>query len=133
MKLTIDELLQTDCWIVDILPRQVPRDSPGQYFAVEEYYLEPSRLAAVKEKHIGLVLKLNCYRRLSLDDEAEVNPLPARIAGEMRSRYLCIRADDALIVSEPDETYLTVYHPDAALLELLRTLSAGEGLYVWQP
>ena len=69
MKKTIDELLRASYWIIDILPEQVPKDSPGQYFAVEEYYLESSRLAAVKQKHIDLVLKLNCYRDLSLGDE----------------------------------------------------------------
>ena len=39
MEKTIDELLQAPYWIVDILPEQVPADGPGQYFAVERYYL----------------------------------------------------------------------------------------------
>jgi hypothetical protein len=33
-KYTIDELLQKPYWIIDILPRQVPADSKGQYAAV---------------------------------------------------------------------------------------------------
>ena len=33
MKKTIEELLQSPYWIIDILPSQVPKDSPGQYFA----------------------------------------------------------------------------------------------------
>ena len=52
MEKTIDELLQAPYWIVDILPEQVPADGPGQYFAVERYFLRKDRLAAVKEKHI---------------------------------------------------------------------------------
>ena len=36
----IEELLQTPYWIIDILPMQVPKDSAGQYFAVEDYYLK---------------------------------------------------------------------------------------------
>ena len=36
MKKTVDELLQCPYWVIDILPSQVPKDSPGQYFAVEE-------------------------------------------------------------------------------------------------
>ena len=40
---------------------------------------------------------------------------------------------EAMIVSEPDDTCLTVYGPDEALLELLRMLAAGEGMYLWQP
>ena len=133
MNMTIDELLETPYWIIDILPKQVPMDSPGQYFAVEEYYLSKKQIAEVKNRHIGLVLKLNCYRDLSLDEETEINPPPGRIAEEMRKRHLCILSGDSMILSEPDDLSLTLYHPDEELLELVRTLAAGEGLYVWQP
>lgn len=133
MKKTIDALLQAPYWIVDILPKQVPKDSPGQYFAVEEYYLAEPRLNAIKQKHINVILKLNCYRSISLDEDTPVNPPPERIADEMRRRRLCIMVDDAMIVSEPDETYLTVYDPDEKLLELLKVISGGEGLFVWKP
>ena len=133
MNMTIDELLETPYWIIDILPKQVPKDSPGQYFAVEEYFLSKKQIAEVKNRHIGLVLKLNCYRDLSLDEETEINPPPGRIAEEMRKRHLCILTGDSMILSEPDDLSLTLYHPDEELLELVTTLAAGEGLYVWQP
>ena len=130
---TIDELLESPYWIMDILPGQVPKNSPGQYFAVEEYFLEENRLAAVRQKHISVILKLNCYRDISLDDEPEINPPPERIAEEMRKRYLCIRVDESMILSEPDEHYMTVFNPDEELLDLIRVIAAGEGLYVWRP
>ena len=133
MNMTIDELLETPYWIIDILPKQVPMDSPGQYFAVEEYYLSKKQIAEVKNRHIGLVLKLNCYRDLSLDEKTEINPPPGRIAEEMHKRHLCILTGDSMILSEPDDLSMTLYHPDDELLELVRTLAAGEGLYVWQP
>lgn len=100
----IDELLQKPCWIIDILPEQVPKDSPGQFFAVEKYFLGKERMSEIKQKHINLVLKLNCYRRVSIDEKKEGNPAPERIAEEMRTRYLYIMLDDAMILSEPDET-----------------------------
>ncbi|MBQ9317455.1 MAG: hypothetical protein IJ203_11625 [Atopobiaceae bacterium] len=133
MGMTIDELLEMPYWVVDILPRQVPADSPGQYFAVERHYLEESQFAQVKQRHIDLVLKLNCYFDLALDDEQEVNPSPARVVQEMNRRYVCIRMGDALIVSEPDDTCLTIYNPNDELLALVRQLAMGEGLYLWQP
>ena len=133
MEKTIDELLQLPCWIIDILPEQVPADGPGQYFAVERYFLEPSRLAAVKESHVRTILKLNCYRSLSLDEGTKRNPPPEEIAEAIRTRHVCLLTDDALIASEPDELYLTVYDPDEPLLDLLRALAAGEGLYLWKP
>ena len=126
-------MLQTSYWIVDILPKQVPMDSPGQYFAVEDYYLTEPRLSAIKQKHINVILKLNCYMSLSLDEDELVNPPPERIANEMHRRHLCIMVDDSMIVSEPDLTYMTIYDPDEKLLGLIKAISSGEGLFVWRP
>ena len=103
MKRSIEELLGTPYWIIDILPEQVPKDSPGQYFTIANYYLAEERLAAIKQKHINVILKLNCYRDISIDEETQRNPAPERVAEEMRKRYLYIMLDDAMILSEPDE------------------------------
>lgn len=132
MHRSIEELLQTEYWIIDILPKQVPKNCSGQYFEIEKYYLTEPRLTEIKEKHIHVILKLNCYKDLSLDEWKTINPPPDVIAEEMRKRYLNIMADDAMIISEPDDTHMTVFNPDEQLLELLRTISAGEGLFVWK-
>ena len=131
--MTIEELLETPYWVIDILPEQVTSDAPGQYFAIERYYLEPSRLTAIKRKHLDLILKLNCYTSLSLDEKEEEDPSPERIAEAVMARHVCVRMRDAMIVSEPDDLYLTLYHPDESILKLVRTLAVGEGLFVWQP
>ena len=133
MKRTVEELLGEPYVLVDILPHQVPAGSPGQYFAVERYLLREPQLSAVKQKHINMVLKLNCYRDVSLDGETTLNPPPEQIAAAIRERHVCILLDDALLVSEPDDTCLSLYHPDKALLALTKTLAATEGLFVWQP
>ena len=133
MKKSIEELLQSPYWIIDILPSQVPEDSSGKYFAVEKYFLQDKQLAEIKRKHIDLVLKLNCYRDISIDEEDEVNPSPERIADEMRKRYLYIMTGESMILSEPDDTHLTVFNPDPQLLELIREIASGEGLFVWKP
>ena len=131
--MTIDELLQRPYWIIDILPKRVPENSPGQFFEVEKYYLEKERLREIKYKHINVVLKLNCYRNVSIDEEAEKNPSPALIAEEMTRRSLYIMVDGAMILSEPDDTHMTVFNPDRELLELIRMIASGEGLFVWSP
>ncbi len=133
MKKTIDELLQTPYWIIDILPHQVPEDSPGQFFAVEKYFLEAVQIAAIKQKHVNVILKLNCYMDISLDEETTVNPPPTQIAGAIHSRYVCIMVGDSMILSEPDDTHMTLFNPDEPLLDLIKVISAGEGLHVWQP
>lgn len=133
MEPTIEALLQTPYWIIDILPKQVPENSPGQYFTIERFYLQDEQLADIKKRHINVVLKLNCFRDISIDDERELNPAPERVADEMRKRYLYIRTGNAMILSEPDDTHLTVFNPDQELLELIRQIAVSEGLYVWKP
>ncbi|MBP5735869.1 MAG: hypothetical protein J6W55_00240, partial [Acidaminococcaceae bacterium] len=51
----------------------------------------------------------------------------------MLERYVCIMVGNSMILSEPDDTHLTLFNPDGELLELIKTLSFGEGLFVWQP
>lgn len=133
MKKTIEKLLQCPYWIIDILPAQVPSDSPGQYFAVEKYFLQGGRIKEIKQKHIDLILKLNCYRDISIGDETVINPSPDHIADEMKKRYLYIMTGESMILSEPDDTHLTVFNPDSELLELIGQIASGEGLFVWKP
>ena len=131
MSKTIENLLLQPCLIIDILPERVPADRGGQYFAVEKYFRKESRLAAVKQKHIELVLKLKCYMDVSLDGEPPVNPPPEQIARAMRERYVYIMLGGAMILSEKDDTHLSVFGADGETEELIRKLAAGEGLYVW--
>ena len=129
MKKTVDELLQTPYWIIDILPGQVPKDSPGQFFAVENY-MRQEQMASIKQRHINLVLKLNCYLDISIDEV--MNPSPERIAEEMRRRYLYLMIGESMILSEPDDTHMTLFNPDENLLEMVRSLALAEGLFVWK-
>ena len=126
----IDKLLNTPYWVIDILPAQVPKDSPGQYFTIEDYLLK-NRIAEIKQKHIDIILKLNCYRDISIEEE--LNPPPEKISGIMRERYVYIMVGNSMILSEPDDTHLTLFNPDEELLDLIRSLSPGEGLFVWKP
>lgn len=129
--MTINEILQTPFWVIDILPKQVPEKAGGQFFTIEKYFTEDDRIAGIKQKHINLILKLNCYMEISMDDET--NPPPAKVAHEMRRRYVWIRLGDSMIISEPDDAHMTLFNPDEDLLELVREIAQSEGLFVWQP
>ena len=133
MGMDIDELLQTPYWVIDILPKQVPAGGSGQYFTIERYFLQELQLAAIKQQHINMILKLNCYRNISLDEDTAVNPSPDVIADAIRTRYVCLMVDGAMLMSEPDATYLTLFNPEMQLLELVTAIATGEGLFVWQP
>ena len=106
--MTIEELLEKPYWIIDILPKQVPKDSPGQYFAIEDFFLE-EQLPEIKKKHINVVLKLNCYMDIMIDDEK--NPVPEKIRDTMLDQYVYIMLGNAMILSESDDTHLTVLTP----------------------
>ncbi len=127
--MTIEELLEKPYWIIDILPKQVPKDGPGQYFAIEDFFLE-ERLLEIKKKHINVILKLNCYMDIMIDDEK--NPSPEQIRNIMLERYVYIMLGDAMILSEPDDTHLTAFNPDEGLLNLIKEISSSEGLFVWK-
>ncbi len=127
----IDAFLEAPYWIIDILPKQVPADSGGQYFAVEEYFLQESQRSIIKQKHANMILKLNCYKDIFI--EGEMNPKPKNIVKAIKARHIDVILDDTLITSEPDDTYMTVYNASGDLLELLRKISFSEGLFVWQP
>ena len=131
MKRSIDELLLTPYWIIDILPKRVPADTQGQYFAIASY-LEKHRMAQIKEGQTDLILKLNCYRAISVNDEEEINPPIEKIVEEMGKEYVFFRIDEAMILAERDDTHMTLFNADEELLELVRVLAQGEGLYVWK-
>ena len=129
METRIEKLLEMPYRIIDILPGQVPADSPGQYFAVEKY-LMTHQSSAIRQKHIHTILKINCYYDISID--GILNPPPEQIRETMTNHRTCILLEDSMILSDPDETYMTLYHPDEPLLALVEKIAASEGLFVWK-
>ena len=138
------ELLEKPYWVVDILPKQVSKDSAGQYFKVEQYFLK--RRPALCEKFVRVLLKLNCYLDVEVSEDGEswtLNPAPEaleqRIDACMNDSsakallYVFVRSEMTLFVIDRDCTYLTLYNPSEMLLELVRQLVLPEGLYVWKP
>ncbi len=135
-------LLEGPYWIVDILPEQVPKDAAGQYFAVERYFLQPERIVPLRRKYAELLLRLNCYVDMAVSFDScaswETNPDPKafaeRVAGLSGNEFLraVFAGQNAMIDYDRNDTYLTVYDPDSALLEKLRALAAAEGLFVWR-
>ena len=132
MKKTIEELLECEYWIIDILPYQVPADSAGQYFTVENYFLTSQR-RQISQKHLNLLLKLNCYRDIALGENEQINPSPSYLANIIDKLHLNVRIGNSLLVSDPDDTYMTLYNPTKELLKLVKKLAAAEGMLLWQP
>ena len=128
-------------WIIDILPKQVPADSPGRYFTVEKYFL--AHLDDLCQKFARLLLKLNCYRdlQLSTDEEQWTDTFsPEDLQSFFQASvdnhsplFIRITPSDALLTFTGDDHYLTLYSPDEDLLNLLYPLTSSEGLFLWSP
>ena len=137
------ELLEGPYWIVDILPEQVSANAAGQYFAVERYFLQPERIVPLRRKYAEILLRLNCYYDMAVSFDScmswEINPAPEdfteRVAGLAGNDFLraVFAQQNAMIDYDHNDTYLTVYDPDAALLDKLKALAAAEGVFVWSP
>ena len=130
--MSIDKMLAKPCWIVDILPERVPDKSPGQYFAVEKYWL---RDPSLRRKQGNIIMKLNCYYDLTLVTENEEirNPPPAVWLERPGREYLNILVEEhTLITADQTDTYMTVFTEDEKLLEMIRKLAAAEGLFLWK-
>ena len=91
--MTIEEYLNKPYWVIDILPKQVPADSRGQYFRIEKYFLEHPQIDDIYRKFTNILLKLNCYNDINVShdgDEWITNPAPheleAALLGSMADK-----------------------------------------------
>lgn len=136
---TIEDYLERPYWVIDILPKQVPANGRGQYFKIEKFYLSEPQAELLCRKFANLLLKLNCYDDIAVrgyDEQWIDNPAPEHLVNWVMTRkplHVLLKSTDALIVSHGDETYMTLYGADEETLQLVGTLAAAEGLFVWKP
>ena len=138
--INIEAYLSKPYWIIDILPKQVPVDADGQYFAIEKYFLAPPLVDAIYQKFANMILKLNCYYDIMVgladDDKWLENPVPENLAQMMLERKplnVLLKNTQAMITITGDDHYMTLYGPNEEMLELITTLASSEGLHVWKP
>lgn len=139
----IEEWLEKPYWVIDLLPRQVPMDSGGQYFRIEAYYRAHPQVDALYGKFAHILLKLNCYVDVdvSLDGEQWLrNPAPedlvAMVERSLASKcmlYVALLPEEGLVTLSADDCYMTVYDPSPPLRALLCALVSAEGLFLWKP
>ena len=138
----VECLLEAPYWVIDFLPKQVPQDSRGQFFAVEQYYLTGTRHERLINQLADVVLKLNCYHDLTVNpggDNWIKNPAPEVLAvwlnKALLNGHLCALVDEgmALITASGGDTHLTLYNPSDDLLQLVGQLATVSSLHLWQP
>ena len=65
----IENLLSKPYWLIDVLPKQVPAGSAGQYFKAERYFL--SWFDEISRKFARVLIRLNCYYDLQVSTDRE--------------------------------------------------------------
>ena len=136
----IETLLNKPYWVIDILPEQVSENSAGQYFAIEQYYLQTG-ITDIHRRFTDVLLKLNCYFDFLVclsDQEQQIyNPEPERLVSwintEQKDLCIVLAGEDVLITLNHDDTYMTVYNPSESLINRIRNLAMTHGLFFWQP
>ena len=141
--MTTEDYLNKPYWVVDILPQQVPADSPGQYFTIEKYYLEHPQIDLIYRKFTNILLKLNCYYHIDIStdgDEWTANPAPHQLEAAFRELmankqmlYFILRPAGVMITLSGDDTNMTVYNPSDEAIALIRSIAASEALFFWKP
>lgn len=137
------QLLEQPYWIVDILPKQVPANAGGQYFAVDRYHRRPGRMSQLHRRYAEMLLRLNCYFDMTVSFDAcetwETNPKPVRfveqavgLANNSYMRVLFVEQQTMIDIDSGD-TWMTVYCLTPEVLDLLRQLAGAEGFFLWQP
>ena len=137
----IEELLDSPYCVIDFLPYQVPAESGGQFFAVEDHYLSKSHYTVLLRKFADIILKLNCFFdfRVYRNDSSRgtLNPKPESLERWIMENpsvlSILIETEDTLISFTRDSTCLTVYNPSSAVLNYIKALASANGLFVWFP
>lgn len=138
----IDRCLEKTRWVVDLLPRQVEKDSPVQYFAVEDWWRRPEQLTELYRRFAELLLKLNCYYdfQVSFHEGWVKNPPPETLTawveecaeGEKDYMNILLEQGEAMVIVNGDDLYLSLYGPSLELLALMEQLAGTEGLFLWK-
>ena len=134
----INRLLEKPCYIIDFLPRQVPKDCSGQFFKVEAYLLNNYERYGLRDKYIRIILKLMCYYRVSVHWGKWIEqPEPGQVA-EIIDKIMDNHSDgfnmlfpdkDALLHFEWGCMNLSIYNADEEMRELLKQIAWSEGMF----
>ena len=134
----INRLLETPCYIIDFLPRQVPKDCGGQFFKVENYFLNHYNRYGLRDSFISIILKAMCYYPISVYwGEWIEQPSPEQVAeiidtimenysGDMNMLFT---SKGALLQFGWDCLNISIYNPDEEMCVLFEQLATSEGMF----
>lgn len=125
--------------MIDVLPKQVPANSKGQYFRIEKYYRNDSQVKPILWKFINVLLKINCYEDIDVFhayEEWVSNPAPELLEKWILERvplYVLLPSWDMMIYVSDDDIYMTLYNRGEQSLDFIQQIVTSEGLFLWKP
>ena len=141
-----ERLFEAPCRVIDFLPRQVPAECGGKYFAVERYLRAHPQIDELYSRFAWLLVKLSCYYDLAAYDPQadawEDNPPPEEMVrrilaccetGPDRYFHIYFPTEDTLLTLEGDDLYMTLYQAKGVMLETVARLTTAEGLFLREP
>ena len=137
----MEKLLEKPRFVIDFLSRQVPGDSPGRFFEVEQYFLDGKELKRMAKRFVRIILKLQCYYHLEIYsgqwmEHMEIRELAAYIEQIVLKKkgniHFLFPEENVLLCLEGDSLNLTVYNPGPEIQKILSELAVSEGMFFWQ-
>lgn len=137
----MDDMLEMSCYVIDFLPRRVPKTSNGHYFDVEYYLLNNKKRFEMKNKYVNIILKLMCYYRTSIfwngrNDNPKPEDIDNAISEIMENHSGTLNVlfpeEDVLLVFEWDCLYLAIYNLSESMKEITEKIALSEGFFCWK-
>lgn len=134
----VDTLLETECYIVDFLPKTVPQNADSQFFDVEHYLLNSEKHNVIKDKFVGVILKLMCYYHIAIlwkdwidkpKPELIENAVSEIMKNHSGTLHCLFPDEDVLLVFDWDCLHLSVYNPSEKMQRLFEQIAFSEGLF----
>ena len=134
----INRLLEKPCYIIDFLPRQVQKDCGGQFFKVENYFLNHYDLYGLRDRFIRTILKAMCYYPVSVYwGEWIEQPSPEQVAeiidtimeNHSVDMNMLFTSKDALLQLGWDCLNISIYNPDEEMCMLFEKIATSEGMF----
>ena len=132
-----ERLLEEPFLVIDFLPEQVPPERAKAFFALEDFCLQPDRLAGLYRRFARLLASLTAYADMAVWDggtwteNAGPEELTRRIEACAGGGFLDILlpGEDSLFTLSSGDLYMTLYHPSGRIKRIAAALAAAEGLF----
>ncbi|HIR34647.1 MAG TPA: hypothetical protein IAC91_00935 [Candidatus Faecimorpha stercoravium] len=123
---------------MDFLPQQVSKDCGGQFFKVENYFLNNYDRYGIRDRFIRIILKAMCYYPTAVQWGKWIEqPTPEQVAeiidtimenhsGDMN---MIFTSKNALLQFGWDCLNIGVYNPDEEMCMLFEKIAFSEGMF----